>query len=411
VKERIVLMFAYHFLPENGIGGARPYRFYKYLSRMGYRCHVITADQTNCRSRDFEYVADPFITRPGQGIGWHTARAIRKFFLPGATGLQWSRKAYQAARTFLLTNPNSEVTIVSTFPPLGTHLAAFQLVRIQKLPWVADFRDPLANCPGFNLSQLQQKVSRRLERTFFKTADVVIANTDTMENRWKAAYPDRSDRIYLIWNGFDPENRIHAEPLPQRDYKLVSHLGGLFGGRNITPLLQSISRLIEKGRLSAAGIRILLVGYAGSDSLPGSEFLDQARTHGWLEVVSTPVTHPEALHIAQTSDGLLLVQPHSTLQVPGKLFEYLQVGRPILALIPRDTPIERILKQSGIAYRCAYAGSSPQEMDTAVESFFSLDTTPARSSVWFESTFDGEKQTQILERLIRSVHGHEPQKL
>ena len=38
-----VLMFAYHFPPENAIGGVRPFRFYKYLSRQGLKCHVITA--------------------------------------------------------------------------------------------------------------------------------------------------------------------------------------------------------------------------------------------------------------------------------------------------------------------------------------------------------------------------------
>ena len=38
-----ILIVAYYFPPGQEIGGARPYRFYKYLKRMGYECQVITA--------------------------------------------------------------------------------------------------------------------------------------------------------------------------------------------------------------------------------------------------------------------------------------------------------------------------------------------------------------------------------
>ena len=39
----LVVLIAYHFPPDNAIGGARPWRFYKYLKRLGYECHVLTA--------------------------------------------------------------------------------------------------------------------------------------------------------------------------------------------------------------------------------------------------------------------------------------------------------------------------------------------------------------------------------
>jgi hypothetical protein len=43
----IVLIVAYHYPPDPGIGGARPYRFAKYLKRMGYRIHVIAASHVH----------------------------------------------------------------------------------------------------------------------------------------------------------------------------------------------------------------------------------------------------------------------------------------------------------------------------------------------------------------------------
>ena len=397
-------MFAYYFPPDNAVGGMRPYRFYKYLSQMGYRCHVITASDQSARpDSDSDYVQDPFVAKPRHGYGWQVERGIRKFLLPGATGIRWSRRACQAARAFLNAHPNTEVTIFSTYPPLGAHLAALQFVRQGGHQWIADFRDPLRENPSHTfLNSYQENLHSQLERIISETAEVIIANTDTMAERLKKYYPHLNDRIHLIWNGFDPEDRIEPLPLPQRGYRMVSHVGALYQGRNITPLLQSLLRLFEKGRLGA--IRIRLVGSVLAESVPTPDFLQRAVEAGWLELIPREVPQNEARTIAQTSDGLLLVQPHSTVQVPSKLYEYLQIGRPILAYVPFNTPIERILKQSNVPYRCVYAGSSPEKMDDAVESFFKLGTDASLASPWFEQTFNARSQTESLAGLIRLMH-------
>src|SRR5882672_7431527 len=84
MTEHIVLIFAYHYPPENAIGGARPFRFSKYLSKLGYTCRVFTAaDQTGRDDANTEYVPDPFVAHPRNGLGWQVERAIRKVFLPG----------------------------------------------------------------------------------------------------------------------------------------------------------------------------------------------------------------------------------------------------------------------------------------------------------------------------------------
>lgn len=403
--ERIVLIFAYHFPPENAIGGMRPYRFCRYLSQMGYRCHVITAaEQPPMPEFDSEYVPDPFVARPRQGMGWQAERAIRKYLLPGATGIRWARMACRAALRFVRANPAAQITIFSTYPPVGAHLAAFQLARATSLPWIADYRDPMAGNPAnVGFSKLQTSILPRMERILLGAADATIANTDAVERKWKTGYPHRSERIRLIWNGFDPADRIEPLALPLRDYRLFSHVGELYEGRNITGLLESIGRLIDSGRLDARHLRIRLCGTMRSDSLPPEAFLERATREGWLELAGNRVPREEARHLAQTSDGLLLVQPHSTVQVPGKIFEYVQIGRPVLAYILPNTPIEDILRKSGIPYRCAFAGSSQEDLDDAVQDFFSLPPEPVRASDWFERNFDAREQTRALADLIRSL--------
>ncbi|MGB2666699.1 MAG: glycosyltransferase [Candidatus Acidiferrum sp.] len=404
--ERIVVMFAYHFPPENAIGGFRPYYFYKYLSRMGYRCHVITAaGQGALADPHVEYIPDPFLTCPRDGIGWQLERVVRKLLIPAVTGLRWSRSASRAARTFLASKPGTEITIYSTYPPLGTHFAALLLIRKKKLKWIADCRDPLGDNPShIGLTKFQQGLYRWLERLILKKADIVVANTDAVAEQLKNTYPGYAARVHLIWNGFDPEDPIEERPLAKKAHRVYSHIGELYGGRNITPLLNSVSRLVDTGQLMAGGIRIRLIGPFNSDSVPDPGFLRRATEQGWLQLGPGQVPQQEARRIAQDSDGLLLVQPQSRVQVPGKLFEYLRLGRPILAFILPGTPIERILSQSGVPYQCVYAESSPQEMEKALLDFFALQSDACQANTWFKKMFDAQEQTAALENLIRSIH-------
>lgn len=406
MPERIVLLFAYHFPPENTIGGLRPYNFCKYLSRMGYRCHVVTAAEQDTEGPfDSVCVPDTFETHRGDGVGWHVERAIRKTLMPGATGMRWSQLACEVAERFVRSNPNAELTIYSTYPPLGPHLAALRLKRRTLFKWIADFRDPLGDNPAhLGLNSFQEQLHRWTERILVRNADVVIANTDALAERFKHIYPNYESRVHLIWNGFDPEDGVGEQPLPQRKYRVFSHTGELYGGRNVTPLLESFARLIDAGRLTPGGLRVRLVGAFKKDSVPPPEFLERAQAQGWLELIPKRVPREEALVIAQDSDGLLLVQPHSAVQVPGKLFDYLRVGRPILAFIAHDTPIERLLSQSGVPYRCAYADSSATELDEVVQSFVDLKANSSRANNSFVENFDAERQTATLENLIRWLH-------
>jgi glycosyltransferase involved in cell wall biosynthesis len=405
MSEHRVLIFAYHFPPENAIGGTRPFRFYKYLPKYGYKCHVITAADVSAHPElDAEYVPDPFLKNPGKGIGWQYERLVRKLLLPGVSGTRWFVHAYRAGLRFVRKHKDSHLTILSTSPPLGPHLAAWCLTRTARAQWIVDFRDPLAGNPAYaHVGKHAHAAYAWLERTFVRRADCVIANTDEAEKLLKRKFPDESPKIQLIWNGFDPEERLTALPVPRREIRVLSHTGELYEGRSATPLLKSVARLIAAGQLSPDRFRIQLVGPVSASCLPETAFLKVAESQGWLKILPDLVPREEAQRIARSSDNLLLIQPHSTVQVPGKIFEYLQIGRPILALIPVESAIERILAKSGVAYRCVYVNSPVDIFDRGVLEFFDLDTNPMCPSPWFEETFNAEAQTKTLANLIAAV--------
>ncbi len=401
----LVLIFAYHFPPENVIGAMRPYRFYKYLSRMGYRCHVITAAHVAQRpDLDAERVSDPFIDTPRVGVGWQVERAIRKLLLPGVAGSQWSLHAYRAALRFIDNHPGYRVTLFSTFPPMGVHFAAYWLARQRRLPWIADYRDPVGDNPIHNqINRFTRDVYRKLERIFVGANDIAIANTDAAQAKLKRNYPGRADRIELIWNGFDPEDRL--PPLPPRlpGTKILAHVGELYGGRNASPILESLRRLIDHGRICPGDFLLHLAGPAVTGSIPDFAFMEKAAGEGWVRLDSERVSQKAAHQIMQTASYLLLIQPQTALQVPGKLFEYLQIGRPILAFVPPDSPVERVLAKSGVPYRCVNPGTSPDQLDNSIFEFLELSPEPVQPSQWFEDEFNAKHHAVKLAAMIERV--------
>jgi Glycosyltransferase Family 4 len=398
-----LLLIAYHFPPDNAIGGARPFRFYKYLKRLGYECHVITAARQEPNAvNDIEYVPDPLRTKPRQGFAWQAERVGWKFLLRAELDLGWSSAAWRAGRSFLNRTKAEKVTILSSAPPVGTHLAAWRLARYSGHAWIADFRDPIHSALG-GMAVFQSTVGPPLEHSILKAASVVLANTDAMGEAWAARYPELREKIHVLWNGFDPEDVILPQALPERGCKVLSHVGELYGGRDMRPILYAVERLLERKALARGDVRIVQVGPAEAAELPAPDFLERARAERWLEL-RPPVSSAEARAVALGSDGLLLIQPHTAVQVPDKLFEYLRMGRPIFAYVVRQSPVERILERAGVPYVCMYPEHSPEEIEQRVLEFRAmLDGRAVAPSAWFEETFEASRQTETLQRLIEAA--------
>jgi hypothetical protein len=88
---------------------------------------------------------------------------------------------------------------------------------------------------------------------------------------------------------------------------------------------------------------------------------------------------------------------HSALQVPAKLFDYIRVGRPVLAFTPPASPSERILRQSGIAQISIHPADDAAATDGKVLAFLDLPATPQRPAPWFDETFSAPWQVAQLQ--------------
>jgi glycosyltransferase involved in cell wall biosynthesis len=286
---------------------------------------------------------------------------------------------------------------------LGVHLAAWRLATTEKLRWVADFRDPMSPALTGNF-QPRNSAFAQLEEAVLDRADLVIANTEPLAEAWLRKDARRQGRIQTIMNGFDPEERIQPLEIPRRPYRLITHIGNLYGGRTVEPLVAAVAKLVEDGRLDPRSFQFLLVGTMQANSLPDPDTIERAERQGWLKLIRESIPRADALELAQTSDALLLVQPQSNAQVPGKLFEYIQIGRPVLAYLKQDTPVNELLARSGIHHRVVFSDDSSVEIENTLLEFLTGPLQGRAPSAWFEERFNGKRQAEEFAGLLEEMY-------
>jgi hypothetical protein len=257
--------------------------------------------------------------------------------------------------------------------------------------------------PSGNIIVSRMNVYSILESFFFREADAVIANTDAVSDLWNARYPTQREKFHVIWNGFDPSEVISPTPIPQRNFKHLVHVGELYGGRHPGPILASLQRLISRGVLKPCNLRLSLIGPSTDSTIPNINVLKRLMEIGVVEYLPKLIPKHTARTIACEADALLLLQPQSDVQVPAKLFEYIRIGRPVLAFIRRNSPNEHLLSRSGIPYRSLYPDDPPQEIDAKMLEFLSLPSDPVIPSKWFTEQFNARHQAEKLSTIIDTL--------
>ncbi len=397
-----VLLVAYLYPPYNYAGAARPHRFAKYLERMGHRVVVLSAGTGNRPevTGNVHRVRGEFEFTPRKDRRALLETAAQRLFFPSDPGSTWAVRAMLHGARILRDLPRP--IILTTTPPGMSPQAAVWLARRSGAVWIADFRDPFV---GFRKSRRNRWLDPRIERAIFHHAGAVIANTEGAAEIWRARYPEMGERIHTIWNGFDPEDAPGPESLPARDYAVLTHVGEVYGRRDPGLVLGSAERLIRSGRLDPARLRINFTGVLERSALQDPAPFDRLQAMGCVTV--TPrVDQAEARRVMSTADYLLLLDLFTELppvQVPSKTFEYVCIGRPILASARRNSALIDVLNKSGIPHVVLHDDDSPAALDAKLLRFLSLPTNPVPMSREFRETFDGSCQAGMLAGLIESL--------
>ncbi len=354
-----VLMVAYHFPPLAGSSGIqRSLRFARHLPAVGWEPLVLTAHpqayERTSADLDAEVPRDLTVRR---AIAFDTARQLSwkgRYLGVLARPDRWMTWQYDGVRVGMqMIRQFRPDAIWSTYPIATAHVIAARLQAKSGLPWVADFRDPMAQ-DGYPADPKTWKQFRSIEETAMRRACRNVFTTPGAAREYARRYPDHADTVRLIENGYDEESFASVErdaasmgPLcPGR--MTVLHSGIVYPSeRDPTQLMEALQRL--KGAGIADGSRLRLRFRAAvHDAL----LRDLANRYGVADMVEIEpaVGYRDALVEMLRADGLLVLQASNCNdQIPAKIYEYLRARRPLLVLSDPVGDTVRTLRDAGIA--------------------------------------------------------------
>jgi glycosyltransferase involved in cell wall biosynthesis len=255
-------------------------------------------------------------------------------------------------------------TIITTGPPHSLHLIGMGLKEQLNIKWIADFRDPWTTI-GYHkklkLTESSIKEHQQLEKQVLESSDCIIV---TSENTKKEFEGKTDQGIVVITNGYD----THQLPESQKDKKFtLSHIGSLLSERNPKNLWSVLKQLINENDDFEAHFELKLIGVVSDD------VLNIIYEYGLKEHVNIVgyLKHQEALIQQRNSQLLLLVEIDSEdtkAIIPGKLFEYMVSETPILAIGPKESDVESIIKSTNTG--CYFYYDAKEELKSQILTYF-----------------------------------------
>jgi len=367
---RRALLICYYF-PPLGLGGVgRPLNLFKRLPQFGYDCDLLTVKPVLYRAYEPELLNEldtSRIYRSGSldpqrllylaGFRKVKAETIRRgrpvserFFPDSKVG--WVKAAVRLGAK--LCQRGKYDVLVSTSPPMSSHLIGLELSRRFDIPLVADFRDFWTIYKVEEVFDDPERIARGqslLRQIRDKAAAITCVNGSIAE------YLGTGE---TITNGYDVTFAEHWKNPPPEGRFTVGLLGHQHDTRELEPLV-TLLRAVAAQCATRPKLRLLQVGQADEAWLKsvffesGCDIEIDARGHLPREATIMTLSHAHLFYIGiseREGPGFL----------PGRLFDLLASGRPIVASTRSDSEVARLLTPSGHA-ACFDESGSDQAVD------------------------------------------------
>jgi len=376
---RRLLIITYHFPPDGAVGGQRWAGLSKYLARLGWDVHIVTAavagDYTSppnvhrhARSRR-RTLNDLYRTQKSRvrgaqhsgqsfsddsqlgGSSFRPLMAVRRI----ASGLVslpddargWVVRAARAARD-LAQLADFDVVITSG-PPHSAHFAGvLAVIGTSSQRWM-DMRDPWSmthkmHLPTDGFIRAERFLVRQLEKLAFRGATKVIVNTREFAAALKKEEP-----------GLDVEffpNGIDLDQLPKREDKSVepasiAHVGTLYRNRSLTPIIAAMGAILRDRGATSTTLNLNLVGSMEPthrermhEEISAAGLDSMVKIHGVLP-------REQALRLLSRSHLAVVLAQDQPMCVPAKIYESVGLGVPTLVIAEETSATAREARRIG----------------------------------------------------------------
>ncbi len=376
---KTVLIVSYYFPPSGGPGVQRVLKFTQYLREFGWQPVVLTVKDADYPARDESLLAkipdsvpvyrtrifEPYsfyrrltgkppgtpvdvntIPKPGEkrSLSERVAETIRgTFFIPDARR-GWYRYAVRDGLEII--RKHHVAAIYSSSPPYTCSLIARALKRKTGVPWIAGFRDPWR---GFLSTPKRWWLPDGIDRSYERSTYV---ECDRMEVAWRgilkdfaSKYPDvDASKVHYLPNGFDSADFPSVEVVDHNTFT-ITYTGSMYGKRNPEQFLEAVASLVHRGDLPRDAFTLQFIGRFGAEVRAMFE-------HPILQrniTVREYLPHSESVRHLFQSDALLMIVDDfigNDEIVPGKVFEYIGSGKPIITIAPEGAVAE-VIRETG----------------------------------------------------------------
>jgi hypothetical protein len=352
-------MVAYHLPPLAGSSGIqRTLRFAQNLPSMGWQPLLLTV-----HPRAYEKTSDDLLADLPPGLELRRAFALdtaRHLTFKGRylgamarpdRWISWKfdgvRQGMQMIREF---KPD---VIWSTYPIATAHVIGAELQRRSGLPWIADFRDPMAQ-PDYPPDPRTRASFLEIEAKAAAQARFCIFTTPGAAKDYQQRYPEGAAKTQVLENGYDEESfQQAARVLPTAGTTSAGPIVLLHSGivypseRDPSALFKALGRLCAERKLTPAALKIRFRAAVHEDLLRALAV--QEGIEAFIEICP-PIAYREALAEMMSVDGLLVMQASNcNAQIPAKTYEYLRARRPILGLTDPAGDTAWALRNAGVA--------------------------------------------------------------
>ncbi len=417
-------MIAPYFVPRRRVGSLRPFKFAIHLKQYGWNPTILTIkDSKNKLSEQERTLLDgisiieitpPFDRTVKQGNTFNEknktsskslSATVSNWFdkqIPIDSWMMLFRFKYNSIRKNVQQiNPD---LIWSTGDPWSGHWLGYKLSKNLSKPWIADFRDPwtLSDINLRDRSSFSSKRDSLWEKKFVQNANKLTFTARSTEKLYKDHYSlhAKTDTIY---NSFDDTISEKSKSW-EVDFD-DKYLNILFFGRfrrlsPAYPIIKALHNLSSKNTDALKKIRIHSFGEMEPEDVhwvEKYELKDQFINH-------KPVLPQQGTSVLNKAD-LLLVSTNEKRKyiIPAKLWEYIQVDKPILSIAP-NSEIADILEETGtgIQFPPQNISEIAQYLIECVESkkqLFSNKGYSSKKRVKFTAQYTAKQLSKIMDEL------------
>jgi glycosyltransferase involved in cell wall biosynthesis len=375
-----VLIITYYWPPSGGSGVQRWLKFVKYLPTYGWTPYIFTPENPSFDIKDESLLNDvppeaeiirfpiwePYSlflslsrifggaksTKPTELVSTKKKSPFQKittwirgnFFIPDPRKF-WVNPSVKFLNSFL--SENEINTIITTGPPHSLHLIGLKLKKKNPtLTWIADFRDPWSEwglLDSLAVGKRARKRHIRLEQKVLGNADQIITITPFYVRRFSTL---SNRNVKLLTNGFD-ETDFEKMKFEKADKFIIRHIGIVNEKCDPRPFMSAVVKAVSENSNLAEKIKIEFIGEVHLDF---RRYVDENSVLKTITFFLGNIPHKDLMRIYGSSGLLVLIltgYKNAEGYMPGKLFEYIATGLPIMAIGPEDGDAAALLAETG----------------------------------------------------------------